>query len=101
MAGALVAQGHRERALAGDLVGRDVAEVVGDQESAGDGADGDCAGGKAWESGLSGAISGAKIAATIHRKTRTMPVTASGWRHSLRIQPRRLRVRSRRASSVT
>ena len=39
--GAPVAEHHREGALAGDGVGRDVAQVVGDQDRAGQGADAD------------------------------------------------------------
>ena len=41
VAGALVAQQHRERALAGDPVGGDVAQVVGHQDRAGQRADPD------------------------------------------------------------
>ena len=41
VAGALVAEPHRQRALAGDGVGGDVAQVVGDEDRAGERADAD------------------------------------------------------------
>ena len=53
--------------------------------------DGLCAGGKFWARGLCGAISGAKIAITIHAAAITTPVIASGPRNAVGSASRRRR----------